>query len=316
MGKRIIHKSLSPCAVPVLLVPKRMAHGECVWIVVPLIRSRHPIPRLDDMLDELSGAKLFSKIDLKSEYHQIRMQEGDEWKTAFKMKHDLYKWLVMPFNLTNAPSRFMHLMNHVLRAFISRFCVVYFDDILIYSKSLTDHIEHLRAVLEVLRKEVLYPNLKKCSFCTNKVVFLGFVRSGPGENQGDLRLVASYKHQLVRSFHGLASFYRRFVPNFITLAAPLTGIIKKNSHFLWTNEQETSFNKIKECLTNAPLLCLPDFNKIFEVECDALRIGIGAVLTQDVCPVAYFNEKRNEATLNHPTYDKEMYALIHALETW
>ncbi|XP_033139473.1 uncharacterized protein LOC117131451, partial [Brassica rapa] len=256
------------------------------------VKYRHPIPRLDDMLDELHGSCIFSKIDLKSGYHQIRMKEGDEWKTAFKTKHGLYEWLVMPFGLTNAPSTFMRLMNHILRSFIGIFVVVYFDDILVYSKCLEDHIEHLRAVLDVLRKEKLYANLKKCTFCTDNLVFLGFVVSADGVKVDQEKIKAIQEWP-----------------------SPTT-VGEKDVGFKWGEAQEAAFQLLKEKLTQSPLLILPDFSKTFEIECDASGIGIGAVLMQDKRPIAYFSEKLSGATLNYATYDKELYALVRALQTW
>jgi hypothetical protein len=206
-----------------------------------------------NMLDELHGSCIFTKIDLKSGHNQIRMKEGDEWKTAFKVKYGLYEWLVMHFGLTNAPRTFMRLMNHALRAFIGRFVVVYFDDILVYSKSLDEHIDHLHCVLDVLRKEKLYANnVKKCSFCLDKVMFLGFVVSVKGITVDKEKVKAIKEWPTpkliteVRSFHGLASFYRQFVKDFNTLATPLTKIVKKSVGFKWGSEQNRAFIEIKE----------------------------------------------------------------------
>ena len=326
LDKGYVRESLSPCAVPVILVPKKDGTWrmcvDCRAINNITIRYRHPIPRLDDMLDELSGAVLFSKVDLRSGYHQIRMKLGDEWKTAFKTKFGLYEWLVMPFGLTNAPSTFMRLMNEVLRAFIGKFVVVYFDDILIYSKSMDEHLDHLRAVFNALRDARLFGNLEKCTFCTDRVAFLGYVVTPQGIEVDKSKIEAIQGWPVpttitqVRSFLGLAGFYRRFVKDFSTIAAPLHELTKKGVSFSWGKAQEHSFHMLKDKLTHAPLLQLPDFNKTFELECDASGIGMGGVLLQEGKPVAYFSEKLSGPMLNYSTYDKELYALVRTLETW
>jgi len=326
LDRGYVRESLSPCAVPVLLVPKKDGSWrmcvDCRAINNITIRYRHPIPRLDDMLDELCGSIIFTKIDLRSGYHQIRMKLGDEWKTAFKTKFGLYEWLVMPFGLTNAPSTFMRLMNEVLRVFIGHFVVVYFDDILIYSKSFDEHMDHLRAVFNALRDARLFGNLEKCIFCTDRVSFLGYVVTPQGIEVDEMKIEAIKSWPVpqtvtqVRSFLGLAGFYRRFVKDFSTIAAPLHELTKKGVVFHWGEAHEESFDTLKDKLTHAPLLQLPNFGKTFELECDASGLGIGGVLMQDGKPVAYFSEKLHGPVLNYSTYDKELYALVRSLETW
>ncbi|WVZ96873.1 hypothetical protein U9M48_042456, partial [Paspalum notatum var. saurae] len=209
------------------------------------IQYRQPIPRLDDMLDELSGSNIF--FDDFSGYHQISLNIGDEWKTYLRQNLDYMNGLLCLFGLTNAPSTFMGLMNYVLRDFIDKFVVVYFDDIFIYSKSIDEHIDYLRHVLAILQTEKLYGNIAKCMFCTDCVVSLGFVVTAL---------------------------------DFRAIAAPLKKLTKKDIPFKWGDEQKQTFNKLKHKLCEAPLLQLSNFDKTCEIECDASGIGISGVLIQ------------------------------------
>jgi hypothetical protein len=287
------------------------------------IRYRFPLPRMDDLMDCLSGANFFSKIDLKSGYDQIRMREGDEWKTTFKMNEGLYEWLVMPFGLTNAPSTFMRLMNEVLKYFIGKFFIVYLDDILIFNKTKEEHLRHMTLVMRRLQQEKLLLNLKKSSFMKTKLIYLGFVISS-NELKMDPEKVKEIKEWPsprsifeVRSFHGLASFYRKFIRNFSGIGAQMMDTVKKrHKSFKWTTKAKRSFNILKEKITEQPILVLSNFEKTFQVRCDASGVAIGVVLSQDNRLVAYFSEKLNETKRKYSTYDKEFYAIIQVLKKW
>jgi hypothetical protein len=231
---------------------------------------RFPLPRIDDLMDCLSGASYFSKIDLNNGYHQIRMREEDEWKTTFKTNTGLFEWLVTPFGLTNAPSTFMKFMNEVQKDFISKFVIVYMDDILVFSKIERGHLKHLTLVMRRLQQEKLLINLKKNSFMMTKLIYLGFVISS-NESKMDPEKVREIKEWSsprtifeVRSFHGLASFYRKFIINFSGICAPIMDTVKKkHKSFNWTREVEKRFRVLKKKITKQLILVLPDFGKTF-----------------------------------------------------
>ena len=220
------------------------------------IRYRFPLPRMYDLMDCLSGAKYFSKIDLKSGYHQIKIREGDEWKTTFKTNTGLYEWLVIPFGLTNAPSIFMRLMNEVLKEFIGKFFIVYLDDILVFNKTREEHVRHLNLVMKKLHEEKLLIDLKKCFFMKKELIYLGFVISREGLKMDPEKLKAisdcSFPRNVfeVRSFHGLASFYRKFIRNFSGICAQILDTVKKEKQpFKWTVAVEKGFKLMKENIT-------------------------------------------------------------------
>jgi hypothetical protein len=260
MDKGMVRESLSPCVVLTVLSPNKDGGWRMCTdsraINKITIRYRFPLSRMDDLMDCLSGAKYFSKIDLKSGYHQIRMREDDEWKTTFKTNGGLYEWLVMSFGLKNAPSTFMRLMNEVLREFIRKFVIVYLDDILIYSKSEAEHLKHLATVMRKLQQDKLLINMKKSSFMKTELIYLGFFIS-VNELRMDsdkVEVIKNWPSPInifeVRSFHGLASFYRKFIRNFSGINAAMMDTVKKwNKSFHWIAEAEKSFNLLKRKIT-------------------------------------------------------------------
>eukprot|EP00253_Pinus_taeda_P007136 PITA_07136 len=274
LDKGLIRESLSPCAVLTVLTPKKGGEWRMCTdsqaINKITIRYRFPLPRMDDIMDCLSRASYFTKIDMKSGYHHMRMREGDEWRTAFKTNEGLYEWLVMPFGLSDAPSTFMRLMNEMLKEFIGKLVIVYVDDILIFSRTKGEHLQHVRRVLEKLQQNKLLINLKKCTFLQKELVYLRFVvaenelKMDPENIAAIINWPSPRSLFEVRSFHRLASFYRKFIRNFSEICAPMLDTIKKASHpFCWTRAAEDSFQLLKQKITERPILRLPDFSKLF-----------------------------------------------------
>ncbi|GKB46120.1 putative nucleotidyltransferase, ribonuclease H [Tanacetum coccineum] len=293
LAKGHIRESLSLCVVPALPTPKKDGSKRmCVdsrAINKIIVRYRFPIPRLDDLFKQLGGACMFSKLDLKSGYHHIRIRMGDDWKSTFKTRKGLYKWLIMSFGLSNAPSTFMRVMNQALRPFIRKFVVVYFDDILIYSVNLVVHLEHLREVLLVLRRDKFYDVIAKCAFLTASVQFLGYVVSREG----------------LKVYHGKVFTVSQW-------PQPSSFIEVRSFHA----EADVAFHEIKRRLTSTTILVLPKFSLPFELHCDASKISIGVVLRQSGRLVTYFSEKLSSAKLRFSTYDVEFYAVVQAIKHW
>uniref|UniRef100_A0A2N9GV60 RNA-directed DNA polymerase n=1 Tax=Fagus sylvatica TaxID=28930 RepID=A0A2N9GV60_FAGSY len=281
-----------------------------------------PDREVEFSIDLVPGAQVFSKIDLRSGYHQLKIKSEDIPKTAFRTRYGHYEFLVMPFGLTNAPAVFMDLMNRVFHEYLDRFVIVFIDDILVYSKSLEEHEDHLRIVLQILRDKKLYAKLKKCEFWLNQVVFLGHVVSMDGitADPSKIEAVVSWDRPTnvseVRSFLGLVGYYRRFVEGFSRIAAPLTHLTRKNAKFEWKEECEKSFQELKQQLVTAPVLTIPSSSGGFVIYSDASHKGLGCVLMQHGRVVAYASRQLKNYEQNYPTHDLELAAVVFALKIW
>jgi len=326
LTKRYIKPSKSPYGAPVLFVHKKDGTLRmCVdyrALNKATVKNRYPLPRIDDLFDRLSGAKVFSRIDLCSGYYQIRIAEGDKEKTTCRTRYGSYEFLVMPFGLTNAPATFCTLMNDIFREWLDDFVVVYIDDILIYSNSLEEHAEHLRKVFQRLRENKLYAKLEKCEFGVTEVDFLGHRITQEGLMMDDHKVKAILDSELLksvlalRSFLGLASYYRKFIKNFAKIEAPLTNLLKKSAvTYDWDEACDEAFGTLKGILVKAPVLKLLNFDKDFEIHSDASDFTIGGVIVQDGRPVAFESKKLSETERRWPTHEKEMWAVIHCLKT-
>ncbi|KAL0560669.1 hypothetical protein IC582_001079 [Cucumis melo] len=326
LDKGFIRPSVSPWGAPVLFVKKKDGSMRlCIdyrELNKVTVKNRCPLPRIDDLFDQLQGATVFSKIDLRSGYHQLRIKDGDVPKTAFRSRYGHYEFIVISFGLTNASAVFMDLMNRVFREFLDTFVIVFIDDILIYSKMEAEHEEHLRMVLQTLRDNKLYAKFSKCEFWLKQMSFLGHVvsKAGVSVDPAKIEAVTSWTRPStvseVRSFLGLAGYYRRFVENFSRIATPLTQLTRKGAPFFWSKTCEDSFQNLKQKLVTAPVLTVPDGSGSFVIYSDASKKGLGCVLMQEGKVVAYASRQLKSHEQNYPTHDLELAAVVFALKIW
>ncbi|WVZ97533.1 hypothetical protein U9M48_043059 [Paspalum notatum var. saurae] len=310
LDKGFIRPSSSPWGCPGLFVEKKDQGGKRLCVDYrPLnavtIKNKYPLLHIDILFDQLGGATVFSKIDLRSGYHQIKVREEDIPKTAFSTRYGLYEYLVMSFGLTNAPAFFMYLMNSVFMNELDKFVVVFIGDILVYSKNEKEHEEHLQIVLFRLREHKLYAK---------------FSNEGSGCRPSKVEDVLNWKQPQtvteIRSFLGLAGYYRCFIKDLSKIAKPMTALTQKNAKFTWSPKCEEAFGTLKKLLTLAPVLALPDITKPFDVYCDASSSGLGCVLMQEGRVIAYASCQLRKHEVNYPTHDLELLAVVYALKKW
>ncbi|CAH1431388.1 unnamed protein product [Lactuca virosa] len=298
LDKGFIRPSSSSWGAPILFVRKKDgSHRMCIdyrELNKVTVKNRYPLPRIDDLFDELQGASWFSKIDLRSGYHQMRVRDEDVQKTAFRTRYGHYEFVVMPFGLTNTPA----------------------------SKTQEQHEEHLREVLETLRRERLFAKFSKCEFWLREVQFLGHLVNQKGILVDPAKIEAVMQWEVprspseIRSFLGLAGYYRRFIQDFSKIAVPLTRLTKKSVVFRWGPEQQTTFETLKQRLFEVPILTLPEGMDDFVVYCDASITGMGAVLMQRGHVISYASRQLKPHEANYPTHDLELGAVVFALKIW
>ncbi|TIA84783.1 hypothetical protein E3P99_04119 [Wallemia hederae] len=332
LDSKLIRPSTSPYGSPVLFVKKKSGELRMCIDYRALnnitIKNRYPIPRVDELLDQMASARYFSKLDLTSGYWQMRIRDEDIPKTAFTSKFGHFEFMVMPFGLCNAPASFQYLMNSMLQEYLDDFAVVYLDDIMIYSKSRDEHLQHLKLVFDKLKKNQLYVKLKKCEFMQTEVEYLGHIVGNNNITPDTSKTKAIQEWEQpknnvdVMSFMGLANFYRKFVPNFSRRTKHMTDVMAKKESFRWGEEQQKEFEDVKQALVSYPVLKLPNRDGRFVVHTDASEFAIGAVLEQEdlkskeIRPVAYFSKKLHGAQIHYATHIKELFAIKEALEGW
>ncbi|GJU45351.1 putative reverse transcriptase domain-containing protein [Tanacetum coccineum] len=322
-----------PGVAPVARAPYKLAPSEMEELSTQLqelsdkgfirptyCEKRYPLPRINDLFDQLQGLSVYSKIDLRSGYHQLKVRDEDIPKTVFRTRYGHYEFQVMPFGLTNAPAVFMDLMNRVCRPYLDKFMIVFIDDILIYSKTNEEHDVHLRLILELLKKEELDAKFSKCDFWLSKVQFLGYVINSEGIHVDPAKIESIKDWESpktpteIRQFLGLAGYYRRFIEGFFKIAKPMTKLTQKSVKFNWGEKEETAFQALKKKLCSASILALPEGSENFVVYCDASHKGLDAVLMQKEKVIAYASRQLKIHEKNYTTHDLELGAMVFSLK--
>lgn len=326
LRNHMILNSTSPFASPVLLVKKKTGEWRlCVdfgRLNAYTIKNRFPLPIIEELFEELMGAKWFTTLDLRSGFHQIEVAQEDQYKTAFQTQFGHFEYKVVPYGLTGAPTTFQAIMNNILAPLLRKCVVVFIDDILIYSKNYEDHVKHVQMVFQLLQEHQFKIRLSKCSFAKNQLKYLGHVISvaGVAIDPSKISIVQQWPRPTsvkeLRGFLGLAGYYRRFIKYFGIMSKPLSDLLRKGQIFVWTSTTEQAFQALKYALTSAPVLVLPDFHKTFVIETDASDKGIGAVLQQGGHPIAYVSKALGPKSQGLSTYEKESLAILMAIDHW
>lgn len=327
VNRLLENELIEPCASnynsPLILVPKKSLDGTRKWRMCldyrsvngKLIADKYPLPRIDDILDNLGRSVLFSVMDLFNGFHQIPLDEASRDITAFSTEQGSFRWKVLPFGLNVSPNSFSRMMNLAFSGLPADGLFVYIDDIIVLGKSERDHLNNLRETFLRCRERNLKVNPTKCSFFKTEVLFLGHLCSSDGirPDPSKFSTIENYPiprdSDAVRRFVALANYYRKFIPNFSTISIPLNRLTKKNAPFVWLKEQELAFNQIKVILGNPQMLAYPDFSQQFTLTVDASRAGCGAVLSQSNRPIAFASKSFNRAESNKSTIEQELIAM-------
>jgi RNase H-like domain found in reverse transcriptase/Reverse transcriptase (RNA-dependent DNA polymerase)/Integrase zinc binding domain/Chromo (CHRromatin Organisation MOdifier) domain/Integrase core domain/Retroviral aspartyl protease len=328
---QFIRHSQSPCSAPILFTKKPDGTLRlCVdyrGLNKLTIKNRYSLPLIGQILDQVVNARFFTSLDMRDGYHRLRVAEGEEWKTAFRCRYELFEYQVMPFELCNAPGTFQHFTNDTFSDFLDEFLAIYLDDLLIYSRTLKEHKVHVRRVLERLREAELYVKPEKCQFHVQEVSFLGYLISEKGIRMDPAKVEAITQWPTPTSVHdiqvflGFANFYRRFIKRFSRIILPITILLKKGVKFKWSTKAQRAFDDLKTAFTTAPILRHYDPSRDVILETDSSDRAFGAVASQRgddgiLYPIAFYSRKLNAAELNYEIYDKEMLAIVETMDRW